>query len=434
MRILLDRLFHLSENKTTVKTEFLAGITTFLAMAYILAVNPAILGDAGMDKGGVLIATALAACFGTMLMMAFANYPFALAPSMGLNAFFAYSVVNMMGYSWQFALFAVFCEGLIFLLLSITPVREKIFNVIPIALKNAISVGIGIFIAFIGLQNAKIVVNSEATLVTMQSFAPEQLSTHGISAILALVGVLISTLLIYKKVPGGILLGILLTWAIGIVAQLVGIYEVDPLKGTFSLLPEFSMSSFKETSSGFSELFASAFDVEKWSNTSDSRTGIDLLLSTNFIVVVFSFLFVDLFSAIGTLTGVAAQANMLDENGRLPKIKGAFMADAIATTAGAVFGTSTTSSYVESAAGVVEGGRTGLSSFFTAILFLLAILLAPIFLTIPAFATAPALIIVGFYMMKPIVNIDFSEYTTAIPIYLTIIVMPLTLGLCRGLY
>lgn len=304
---------------------------------------------------------------------------------------------------------------------------------IPIPLKNAISVGIGIFIAFIGLQNAKIVIASDATLVTMQNFAPETFSTHGISAVLGFVGVLIASYFIYKKITGGILWSILITWILGMICQLTHVYQVNPELGAYNLIPQLTFDSFREPLTGFCELFGSAFSVSEWGKVGDTRTGFDLLLSSNFVVVVCSFLFVDLFSAIGTLTGVATQANLLDSDGKLSRIKGAFMADSIATTAGAILGTSTTSSYVESAAGVAEGGRTGLSAFCTAILFLLAIVFAPLLLSIPPFATAPALIIVGFYMMQPIVQIDFNDHTEAIPTYLTIIVMPLSYSITDGI-
>lgn len=398
---MLEKFFKLKENKTDVKTEIMAGITTFMTMAYILAVNPNILSAAGMDAHAVLIATALAAFVGTAMMALFANYPFALAPGMGLNAYFAYTVVLNMGYSWQIALMAVFVEGIIFIILSLTNVREAIFNAIPMTLKSAVSVGIGLFIAFIGLQNAKIVVNSDATLLTYQSFKGDTFHSIGIGAILALIGVLITAILLVKRVKGGILLGIIITWILGIICELVGIYVPNPDAGMYSVIPSaivsFDFSSFGQT---FGQVFKADF------------SGIRIL---DFIVVMFAFLFVDLFDTLGTLIGVASKADMLDKDGKLPRIKGALMADAVATSVGAIFGTSTTTTFVESASGVTEGGRTGLTAITTGLLFLLALIFSPLFLTIPSFATAPALIIVGFYMMGAVVKINFEDMSEAIP-------------------
>ena len=398
---MLEKFFKLKENKTDVKTEIMAGITTFMTMAYILAVNPNILSAAGMDAHAVLIATALAAFVGTAMMALFANYPFALAPGMGLNAYFAYTVVLNMGYSWQIALMAVFVEGIIFIILSLTNVREAIFNAIPMTLKSAVSVGIGLFIAFIGLQNAKIVVNSDATLLTYQSFKGDTFHSIGIGAILALIGVLITAILLVKRVKGGILLGIIITWILGIICELVGIYVPNPDAGMYSVIPSaivsFDFSSFGQT---FGQVFTADF------------SGIRIL---DFIVVMFAFLFVDLFDTLGTLIGVASKADMLDKDGKLPRIKGALMADAVATSVGAIFGTSTTTTFVESASGVTEGGRTGLTAITTGLLFLLALIFSPLFLTIPSFATAPALIIVGFYMMGAVVKITFEDMSAAIP-------------------
>ena len=415
----MEKLFHLKENRTDVKTEVMAGITTFMTMAYILAVNPNILSAAGMDAKAVLIATSLAAFFGTMLMALLANYPFALAPGMGLNAYFAYTVVLTMGYSWQMALLAVFVEGIVFIVLSLTNVREAIFNAIPMTLKSAVSVGIGLFVAFVGLQNAKLIVNSDSTLLTYQHVKGETFHSIGIGALLALIGVLLIAVMLIKNVKGAILYGILLTWVLGIVCELAGIYVPDPEAGMYSVIPtafvSFDFSSLGQT---FGQVFHQDF--------SNFNLG-------NFIVVMFAFLFVDLFDTLGTLIGVASKADMLDENGKLPRIKGALMADAVATSVGAVLGTSTTTTYVESASGVTEGGRTGLTAATTAVLFLLASIFSPLFLTIPSFATAPALIVVGFYMMGAVVKIDFDDMTDAIPAFLTILIMPLAYSISEGI-
>ena len=369
---MLEKLFKLKENKTDVRTEILAGITTFMTMAYILAVNPSILSAAGMDHGAVFTATAIAACLGTLCMALFANYPFALAPGMGLNAYFAYTVVLNMGYSWEIALAAVFVEGLVFILLSITNVREEIFNAIPMNLKSAVSVGIGLFIAFIGLQNAKIVIGG-STLVELFSLkgynetlaegaVKATMNDVGITVLLAIAGVIITAILVVKNVKGNILWGILITWILGIICQLTGLYVPNAELGMYSLLPDFSNGiSVPSLSPIFGKL-----------SFSGVRVG-------DFIVVVFAFLFVDIFDTLGTLIGVSTKANMLDKNGKLPRIKGALMADAVATTAGAVLGTSTVTTFVESASGVTEGGRTGLTAVTTAILFGLSLLLSPIF-------------------------------------------------------
>lgn len=416
---MLEKVFKLKEHKTDVKTEIMAGITTFMTMAYILAVNPNILSAAGMDPNAVLLATALASFVGTVLMAVLSNYPFALAPGMGLNAYFAFTVVLTYGYSWQLALLAVFIEGLIFIVLSVTNVREAIFNAIPMPLKSAVSAGIGLFIAFIGLQNAKIVVNSDATLVTYQNFK-ENFSSVGMGALLALLGVLITGFLLIKKVKGGILFGILITWVLGILCELVGFYQPNPDLGMYSVIPtafvSFDFSSLGKT---FGQLFKADFSTLKnW---------------TEFIVVIFSFLFVDIFDTLGTLIGVSSKANMLDENGKLPKIKGALLADAVATSAGAVLGTSTTTTYVESASGVTEGGRTGLTAVTTGVLFLLAVVFSPLFLTIPSFATAPALIIVGFYMIAAVAKLNWDNMLETIPAFLCILAMPLCYSISEGI-
>lgn len=416
---MLEKLFKLKENRTNVRTEVMAGITTFMTMAYILAVNPNILSASGMDANAVLIATALASFVGTLLMALLANYPFALAPGMGLNAYFAYTVVLQMGYSWQFALMAVFIEGIIFIVLSLTNVREAIFNAIPLTLKSAVSVGIGLFIAFIGLQNAKLIINDDSTLVTYQKFSAAEFSTVGITALLALIGVLITAVLLIKKVKGGILFGILATWILGMICEVLGLYVPNPEAGWYSTIPS-GLISFDFTSLGntFGQVFQADFSTF---NLFD------------FFTIMFSFLFVDLFDTLGTLIGVSSKANMLDKDGKLPRIKGALLADAIATSVGAVFGTSTTTTYVESASGVTEGGRTGLTAVVTGFLFLLAVLFSPLFLSIPSFATAPALIIVGFYMMGSVVKINFDDMAEAIPAFLCIIAMPLAYSISEGI-
>lgn len=416
---MLNKLFKLKENNTTVKTEITAGITTFMTMAYILAVNPSILGDAGMNPTAVLLATCLASFIGTACMALMANMPFALSAGMGLNAFLAYTVVLGFGYSWQVALLAVFIEGIIFIILSLTNVREAIFNAIPLALKHAVSVGIGLFIAFIGLQNAGLSVDNSSTLVSMVSFR-ESFTTSGICALLAIIGTFLTAILYIKKIKGSILIGILGTWVIGIICQLTGIYTVDAANSYYSLLPSFAITDFSKLGETFGQCF----------NVDFSSVGI-----FNFIVIIFSFLFVDLFDTLGTLIGVATKADMLDKDGKLPKIRPALLADAIATSAGAVLGTSTTTTFVESSAGVAAGGKTGLTALTTAILFLLSMLFAPIFTAIPAFATAPALIVVGFLMFSNIAELKLTEdnYTSTIPAYLCIIAMPLFYSISEGI-
>ena len=403
---MLEKFFKLKENNTNVKTEVMAGITTFMTMAYILAVNPNILSVTGMDPQAILLATALASFLGTLLMALLANYPFALAPGMGLNAYFAYTVVIGYGYSWQIALLAVFIEGLIFIVLSVTNVREAIFNAIPMTLKSAVSAGIGLFIAFIGLQNAKIVVNNDSTLVSYQTFK-ENFNSVGIGALLALIGVLVTAFLLIKKVKGGILFGILITWVLGIICQFIGLYVPNEELGMFPLLPDKIISfDFSPLGNTFGQVFKADFSAVK---------------IMDMVVIVFAFLFVDIFDTLGTLIGVSSKANMLDKDGKLPRIKGALLADAIATAAGAVMGTSTTTTYVESASGVTEGGRTGLTAVVTGLLFLLAIVFSPLFLSIPSFATAPALIIVGFYMIGSVAKINWDNMLESIPAFLCIL-------------
>lgn len=416
---MLEKVFKLSANKTNAKTEIMAGITTFMTMAYILAVNPSILSDAGMDPTAVLLATAIASFIATVAMGLMANLPFVLSAGMGLNAFLAYTVVLGMGYSWQIALLAVFVEGIIFIILSLTNVREAIFNAIPLTLKRGVSVGIGLFIAFIGLQNAGLAVDA-STLVTITSFT-ENFNTHGICALLAIVGLLITAALHIRQVKGSILIGIVATWVLGIICQLTGLYVPNADSGFYSLIPtEFVSFNFSKLGATFGQCFNVDFST---------------IRPFDFIVVIFSFLFVDLFDTLGTLIGVSTKANMLDKDGRLPGIKPALLADAIGTTVGAALGTSTVTTFVESASGVGAGGRTGLTALVAAFLFLLSTIFAPLFTTIPAFATAPALIMVGFLMVSSVVEIRFDDdnLTEAIPAYLAIIAMPLFYSISEGI-
>lgn len=391
----LERTFKLNEHKTSVKTEILAGITTFMTMGYILAVNPGMLSEAGMDWGGVFTATALASALATLIMAFAANYPFVLAPGMGLNAFFAYTVVLSMGYSWQTALTAVFIEGIIFILMSFVNVREAIVNSLPMSLKNAVSAGIGLFIAFIGLANAGIVQQGAGTPLALGDLTSP-------AALVAIIGLIITGVLLYKNVTGAILIGIVASTIIGIP------FGVTPLpEKLISMPPSLSEVAFKLE---FSQIF-----------------------SLEMLAVVFAFLFVDVFDTIGTLVGVASKADMLDKDGKLPRVKQALFADAVGTTAGALLGTSTVTTYVESASGVAQGGRTGLTALTSAVLFLLALFLAPLFGIIPGAATAPALIIVGLFMISSVLKIDFEDFTEAIPAFLTIIMMPLAYSIAEGI-
>ena len=391
-----------------------------MTMAYILAVNPGILGATGMDSGAVFTATAVSALFATLCMAFMANYPFVLAPGMGLNAYFAYTVVLQMGYSWEMALTAVFAEGIIFILLSLTNVREAIFNSIPMNLKHAVSVGIGLFIAFIGLQNAKIVVGNDSTLVSIFSFkssvAEGTFSSQGITVLLALIGVLVTAILLAKNVKGGILWGILITWILGILCQLTHLYVPNADLGYYSLLPDFS----------------NGISVPSMMPTF-MKMDFSIVFSLDFVVIMFAFLFVDMFDTLGTLIGVASKADMLDKDGKLPRIKGALLSDAVGTTVGAMCGTSTVTTFVESASGVAEGGRTGLTSLVAAVLFGLSLLLSPIFLAIPSFATAPALIVVGYLMLTSVTKIDFNDMTEAIPCFIAIIAMPFMYSISEGI-
>lgn len=433
---MLERLFKLNKSGTNVRTEIIAGITTFMTMAYILAVNPNILSIAGIPRGGVFVATALAAVVGTLLMALMSNYPFVLAPGMGLNAFLTFGVVLGMGYSWQFALCAVFVEGLVFLALSLTPVREGIFNSIPLSLKRAVAAGIGLFICFIALQTAKIVVNNDATLVSLVSFKNVDFHTHGITAVLALAGTIITGFMLVKNIKGAILLGILATWILGMVCECCGIFVPDPSKGFFSTYPSFSTGDISKTFQEFGSTCGALFNPELWTHTVNNEVvgqGWTLIKTLDFFVVMFAFFFVDLFDTLGTLIGVSMKGKFLDEKGRLPRISGALCADAIATSVGAVFGTSTTTTYVESASGVMAGGRTGLTAVVSAILFALAILFAPIFLAIPGFATAPALIIVGYMMLSSCADIEWKDAGEAIPAFLAIAAMPFTYSISEGI-
>ena len=392
---MLKKLFGFDPAKNSIRTEVLAGITTFLTMSYILAVNPAMFSLLdGMTAGSVFTATALAAIIGSLVMALFAKMPFGLAPGMGLNAFFVYTVCMGMGYSWQFALTAVLIEGFIFILLTITNLREAIVNAIPASLKNAIGAGIGLFIAFIGLQNAGIIANSDATLVSLGEV------TSG-APLLAIIGLAITGVLVVKNVPGALLVGILITTVIGIPMGLTNFTGVVSMPHSVSDI----------------------FCKFEWSQ----------VWSLDMLVVVFTFLFIDMFDTIGTLVGVCTKANMLTPEGKIPRVKQAFMADAIATTAGACLGTSTTTTYVESAAGVAQGGRTGLTAFVIACCFAVALFFSPLFLSIPSAATAAVLIIVGLFMLEPIKNIPLNDYAEAIPAFVCLILMPLAYSISDGI-
>ncbi|WP_054252829.1 NCS2 family permease [Neofamilia massiliensis] len=391
----LERRFKLSEHKTTVKTEVMAGITTFMTMSYILAVNPGMLSEAGMDQGAVFTATILASALGTILMALLANYPFALSAGMGLNAYFTYTVVLNMGHDWTYALTAVFIEGIIFILMSIFNIREAIFKAIPTTLKKGVSVGIGLFITLIGLVNAGIIIDNPATLISIGDLTAPP-------ALVAIFGLLVIGVLLKKNVRGSLLIGIL---ASTILAIILGVTNL-PTK-VFSLPPSLAPIAFKL----------------QWSD----------IFTKEMFAVVFAFLFVDIFDTIGTLIGVATKADMLDENDDLPNLGPALLSDAIATTAGALLGTSTVTTFVESASGVADGGRTGLTSLTTAGLFLLSLFLFPIFAIIPASATAPALIIVGLFMMSPVKDINFDDYTESIPAFLTIAMMPFAYSVAEGI-
>ena len=416
---MLEKLFKLKENGTNVRTELVAGLTTFMTMVYILALNPSILSASGMDAGAILTATAVSSAVACFAMAIFSNMPFALSAGLGLNAYFAYTICGSMGYDWKIALTAVFIEGIIFIVLSLTNVREAIFNAIPKQMKTAVSVGIGFFITFIGLQNAGIIVDG-STLVGLFSFSTAlsdgTFMTHGITAGLTMIGVIITFVLLKKGVKGYMLYGILITWALGIVCELLGIYVPDNVS-YFSLIPTAIFSMPSSISSTFMQ-FDFGFIPEH---------------TVDFFVMMFAFLFVDIFDTLGTVIGCASKANMLDEEGRLPEIKGVLLADAIGTTVGACLGTSTITTFVESSSGITEGGRTGLTSVTVGIFFLLSLFLSPLFLTVPSFATAPALIVVGFMMMQQVVNLDWTTLEDAVPAFVCITMMGFAYSISEGI-
>ena len=390
---MLTKIFGFNPKETKIRTEIMAGVTTFLTMAYILAVNPNILGETGMDKGALFTTTALMAGLATIFMGVYAKLPLALAPGMGLNAFFAYSVCLVMGHSWQFALTAVFLEGILFILLTITNLREKIVEVLPDTLKKAISAGIGLYIAFIGLKSADIIVDNPATLVSLGKISEG-------SALLGIIGIVVTSILLVKNIKGALLIGIITTTLIGIplgVTQFNGVLSAPP-----SIEPIFMKI--------------------QW----------DSILSKDMFVIVFTFLFVDLFDCIGTVIGVTERAGMV-KNGKIPHLKEVFVVDSIATTAGAIMGTSTVAVYVESAAGVNEGGRSGLTAVTTGIFFLLALFLSPLFLSIPVAATTPVLVLVGLMMMSSVLNVNFSDYSEAIPAFVCFLFMPLCYSISDGI-
>ena len=422
----MESLFKLKAHKTNVQKEMIAGLTTFMAMAYILAVNPNILSATGMDSGAIFTATALASAIASILMGLIANLPFALSAGMGLNAYFAYTVVIAMKQPVSVALAAVFVEGVIFILLSLTNVRESIFNSIPMTLKTAVSAGIGLFIVIIALINAHIIVPNSATLVSLISFhsAIENgtFSSIGVQALLCLIGMLITGILVHYNVRGNMLLGIIITWVLGMICEITHIYVPNPEAGFYSTIPTELVSMPKSMSSTINLCFDGFKQIQNGS--------ISIL---NFIVVMFAFLFVDIFDTLGTLIGCAQSGKMLDHKGRLPGIKGALLSDAIGTTVGAVLGTSTITTFVESASGIAAGGRTGLTAITTACLFLLALFFSPLFLTIPSFATSPALIMVGYLMMKNIANIPWDDATEAIPAFLVVIAMPFFYSISEGI-
>ncbi len=410
----LEKLFKIKERGSSVKTEIIAGITTFLAMSYILAVNPGYLGAIpGATPAGIFMATAISAAIATLCMAFFANYPVALASGMGLNAFFAFTVCGAMGYSYEVALTAILIEGIIFMLLSIFKFREALVNKIPANLKFGITAGIGLFIVIIALINAKIVVADPATTVAMGNLASP-------GVVLALVGLLLIGVFQHFKIPGGILLGILATWILGIIAELIGWYVPDVEAGVYSVIPNLSLEAIK---ANFAAPALFKFDFA--------------FIAKNFVsfaIVVFTFLYTDIFDTVGTLIGVAQKGNLLDEKGHLPKAGGALMADAVGTVVGACLGTSTVTSYVESSAGVAAGGRTGLASVTTAVMFIIAIVFAPIFLAIPSFATTPAMLYVGLLMLSAVKNVDFEgDVADTIGAFLAIVMMPLTYSIANGI-
>lgn len=393
---MLEKIFHLKEKNTSLRNEILGGLTTFMTMGYILAVNPQILGDAGMDRNSVFTATILASVAAMLIMGFFANLPIALAPGMGLNAFFAYTVVITMGYSWETALTAVFVEGLLFIILSFFRIREAIINSIPANLKVAISVGIGLFIAFIGLKNAGIIIGDASTLLKMGD-------TGDPAVLLAFGGIILTGVMLIFRIRGALILGMVIVTLIGIPLGITRLPQGSPVSLPPSIRPTFL-----------------AFDFTSFAQP-------DLM------AVVFTFLFVDVFDTVGTLVGVCSKAKLLDDKGRVPGVKQALLADAIGTTAGALLGTSTVTSYIESAAGISAGGRTGLTTLVVAFLFLLSLFLFPVFNMVPGVATAPVLVIVGLFMISPIRNIDLEDFTEAIPVFLTMIIMPLSMSISEGI-
>ena len=424
--ILLEKLFKIKENNTT-------GTIMFLTVSYILAVNPEILSGAGMPRGGLFYATALAAFVGTLTMALLANSPLALAPAMGLNAYFAFSVVGVMGYSWQFALFAVVMEGLIFFMLSISSIREKIINAIPLPLKYAMGAGIGLFITLIALKNSYIIQDHPVTLLTIQDFFGAKFHTAGISALLAIAGVLFSAYLLHRNIAAALLLGILATWAAGIVCQLTGVYQVEPLSGFHSLLPKFNMATFADSFKGFCNLFGSAFTYSEWTCKESQASGFALLRSADFAVVCLAFLFTDFFDTVGSVSGAVVNTPLMKNDGTIPRLKRILLADSIATFSGAVLGTSTTTTFAESAVGIKAGARTGLSALTCAVWFLLSLFFAPVFMAIPGFATAPALIIVGYLMIKSILHINWDDVAGALPAYILIVGIVFTYNISDGL-
>ncbi|MBQ9338193.1 MAG: NCS2 family permease [Lentisphaeria bacterium] len=421
-----------SEQGFSVRTEILAGLTTFLSMAYILALYPSVMSKIGLPPGGAMIAAALSAAFGTFLMGLLAKYPFALAPGVGIVPFFAFSVVTAMKISWQFAMMAVFVEGLLFIVLSLTKVREMLFDIIPRPLKTAISVGIGMFIIYIAFQGAR-VITAGPCLTALVQFRTD-FRNSGLCALLALVGTGITAKLYHHKVIGALLWGILITWGMGMLCQWTRLYQVDPEAGMFSLYPTLSFNACGQAFEEFGSLVGQCLNVSKWSSQTSGLSGLELLWSINFMVVIFTLLFDDLFNTIGTLAGISSAAGMLDKDGRLPRAKDALLADAIATSAGALLGATTTTTYVESATGILAGGRTRLTAYSTAALFLASIVLAPVFTAVPTFAIAPALVVVGFCMIAQITQIDFTDLPEALPCLMAIIFMPFAYNIADGIF
>lgn len=416
----LNRLFHLKERGTSVRTEMLAGLTTFVTAAYVLAVNPSVMSAAGMDAGAVFTATALVCFLGTCVMALLTNYPFVLVPSMGLNAYFAYTVVLGMGYSWEVALAAIFLEGAVFAVISLTSLRDKIFGAIPLNLKYAISAGIGLFITIIGLKSSGLVVSSQATLVSIFSFtgsvADGTFNTAGISVILFCLGLVITAVLMARNVKGNILLGILITWVLGIACELCGLYVPDAAAGYASLFPDFSRGLAVPS-------LAPTFLKMDFSQ----------IANLGFLVVTFAFLLTSLFDTVGSLIGLGAKAELLDEEGNMPAVRGAMASESVATMIAGLLGNSATCCSVECAAGIAEGGRTGLMALTTGVLFLLSMFLSPIFLAIPSFATAPALVIVGFLMASSVLKVDFNDPCEGIPAFLCFMGMPLCYSIVEGI-